>query len=93
MRHYRIAFRLASLILAMGLVMSSHAKSDEVYDVSKPPQSSPKKTVKEQLADGKIVKMRKETVDRRIAYGGGMREGREEVADRGRARRQTVVAS
>jgi len=68
MRHYRIAFRLVLLILAMGLATSSYAKSDEIYDVSKLPKAV-QKTVREQVGDGKIVKMRKETVDRRIAYG------------------------
>jgi uncharacterized membrane protein YkoI len=68
MRHYRIVSRLAVLILAMGLATSSYAKSDEVFDVAKLPKAV-QKTVKEQVADGKIVKMRKETVDRRIAYG------------------------
>jgi uncharacterized membrane protein YkoI len=68
MRHYRIVSRLVTLILAAGLATSSFAKSDEVFDVSKLPKAV-QKTVKEQVADGKIVKMRKETVDRRIAYG------------------------
>jgi uncharacterized membrane protein YkoI len=68
MRHYRIASRLATVILAVGLATSSYAKSDEVFDVAKLPKAV-QKTVKEQVADGKIVKMRKETVDRRIAYG------------------------
>jgi len=68
MRHYRIISRLATLVLAAGVATSSHAKSDEVYDVSKLPKAV-QKTVKEQVGDGKIVKMRKETVDRRIAYG------------------------
>ncbi|HXI84679.1 MAG TPA: hypothetical protein VNL17_11395 [Verrucomicrobiae bacterium] len=68
MHQYRIVFRLAPFILAMGLVTSSHAKSDEVFDVTKLPKAV-QKTVKEQVGDGKIVKMRKETVDRRIAYG------------------------
>jgi len=68
MRHYRIAFRLATLVLATGLATSSHAKSDEVSDVSKLPKAV-QKTVKEQVADSKIVKLRKDTVDRRIAYG------------------------
>src|ERR1017187_1061010 len=68
MRHYRIVSRLVTLLLATGLATSSLAKSDEVSDVSKFPKAV-QKTVKEQVADGKIVKMRKETVDRRIAYG------------------------
>jgi uncharacterized membrane protein YkoI len=68
MRHYRIVSRLVPLILAVGLATSSYAKSDEVFEVSKLPKAV-QKTVKEQVADGKIVKMRKETVDRRIAYG------------------------
>src|SRR5260221_14002909 len=68
MRHYRTVFKLAPLIVAMGVATSSHAKSDEVYDVAKLPKAV-QKTVKEQVGDGKIVKMRKETVDRRIAYG------------------------
>ena len=68
MHPYRITLRLATLILGLGLATSSHAKSDEVFDVSKLPKAV-QKTVKEQVADGKIVKMRKETVDRRVAYG------------------------
>ena len=68
MRDYRIAARLATVILATGLATSSYATSDEIYDVSKLPKPV-QKTVKEQVADGKILKMRKETVDRHIAYG------------------------
>src|ERR1039457_6739037 len=68
MRDHCIASRLATVILAAGLATSSYAKSDEVFDVSKLPKAV-QKTVKEQVADGKIVKMQKETVDRRIAYG------------------------
>src|ERR1035441_4085221 len=68
MRYYHIISRLVTLILAAGLATSSFAKSDEIFDVSKLPKAV-QKTVKEQAADGKIVKMRKETVDRRIAYG------------------------
>jgi uncharacterized membrane protein YkoI len=68
MRPYRITSRLAPLILVVGLATGSHAKSDEVFDVSKLPKVV-QKTVKEQVADGKIVKMRKENAGGRIAYG------------------------
>jgi uncharacterized membrane protein YkoI len=64
----RIPSRLVTVILAAGLATNCYAKSDEVFDVSKLPKAV-QKTVKEQVADGKIVKMQKETVDRRIAYG------------------------
>jgi uncharacterized membrane protein YkoI len=68
MRPYRTTLRLATLILAVGLATSSHAKSDEVSDVSKLPKAV-QKTVKEQVADGKIVKIQKENTDGKIAYG------------------------
>jgi uncharacterized membrane protein YkoI len=68
MRPYLTALRSIALILAAGLATTSHAKSDEISDISKLPKAV-QKTVKEQVADGKIVKMQKETVDRRIAYG------------------------
>jgi uncharacterized membrane protein YkoI len=68
MHPHRIAVRLATLILVAGLATSSHAKSDEISDVSKLPKVV-QKTVKEQVADGKILKIQKETVDRRVAYG------------------------
>ncbi len=68
MRLYRIVPGLVALVLALGLATSSHAKSDEIADVSKLPRAV-QKTVKEQVADGKILKIQKETVDRRIAYG------------------------
>ena len=44
------------------------AKSDEISDVSKLPKAV-QKTVKEQVADGKIVKIQKENTDGKIAYG------------------------
>ena len=68
MRPHRITVRFATLILAVRLASSSHAKSDEVFDVSKLPKAV-QKTVKEQVADGKIARMRKETVEGGIAYG------------------------
>lgn len=76
MRSYRRIPRLATLILAVGLATSSHAKSDEVSDISKLPKAV-QKTVKEQMADGKIVKIQKETVDRRITYGVTCAKGEE----------------
>ena len=68
MRPYRTTLRLATLILVLGLATSSHAKSDEVFDVSKLPKGV-QKTVKEQVADGRIVRMRKENAEGKIAYG------------------------
>jgi uncharacterized membrane protein YkoI len=68
MRPYRVTLRFAALILAVGLATNSHAKSDEIFDVSKLPKAV-QKTVKEQVADGKIVRMRKENTGGRIAYG------------------------
>ena len=68
MRPHHVTLRFAALILAVGLTTSSHAKSDDVFDVSKLPKAV-QKTVKEQVADGKIVRMRKETVVGGIAYG------------------------
>jgi uncharacterized membrane protein YkoI len=56
------------VVLVLGLATSSHAKSDEIFDIAKLPKAV-QKTVKEQAADGKIVKMQKETVDRHVAYG------------------------
>jgi uncharacterized membrane protein YkoI len=67
MRPYRITLCLTTLILGLGLLMNSHATSDEVFDVTKLPKAV-QKTVKEQTAEGKILKMRKETVDRQVAY-------------------------
>ncbi len=60
--------KFAVLIVALGLATSLRAKTDEVFDVSKLPKVV-QKTVKEQVADGKIVRMRKETVEGGIAYG------------------------
>ena len=74
MRLYCIVPGLVALILALGLATSSHAKSDEISDVSKLPRAV-QKTVKEQVADGKILKIQKETVDRRIAYGAECAKG------------------
>jgi uncharacterized membrane protein YkoI len=68
MRPHRITLWFAALIVALGLATSSRAKSDEVADISKFPKAV-QKTVKEQVADGKIVKMRKENAEGRIAYG------------------------
>jgi uncharacterized membrane protein YkoI len=65
---HRLTRRLATLVLVLGLATSSRARSDEIFDVSKLPKAV-QKTVKEQVADGKVLKMRKETVDRRVAYG------------------------
>jgi uncharacterized membrane protein YkoI len=63
-----IMVRFAALIVALALATSSNAKTDEMSDVSKLPKAV-QKTVKEQVADGKIMKMRKETVEGGIAYG------------------------
>src|ERR1700733_8755595 len=68
MRRNRIVFQLAAVILVAALTAGSYGKTEEVSDVSKLPRAV-QKTVKEQVADGKIVKIQKETVDRRVAYG------------------------
>src|ERR1017187_10435169 len=68
MRPYRITLWSTVLIVGLGLLTNSHANSDEVFDINKFPKAV-QKTVKEQVADGKILKMRKETVDRGVAYG------------------------
>jgi uncharacterized membrane protein YkoI len=68
MRPYRNTLHFAALIVVLGLATSSHAKSDEVFDVSKLPKAV-QKTIKEQVADGKIVRMRKENAQGQIAYG------------------------
>ena len=68
MRRNRIVFQLAALILVAALTAGSYGKTEEVADVSKLPRAV-QKTVKEQVGDGKIVKIQKETVDRRVAYG------------------------
>jgi uncharacterized membrane protein YkoI len=68
MLFHHITPRLAALILVAGLATICHATNDEVSDVSKLPKAV-QKTVKEQLADGKIMKIQKETVDRRVTYG------------------------
>ncbi len=68
MRPSRITLWSTALILGLGLSMNSHARNDEVFDINKLPKAV-QKTVKEQVADGKILRMRKETVDRQVAYG------------------------
>ena len=68
LRRDSIPFRLAALILVAGLATTSLAKIEEIPDASKLPQAV-QKTVKEQVADGKIVRIRKETVDGKVAYG------------------------
>ncbi len=68
MRLHRMMLPFAALLVALGLVTNSRAKSDEVFDVTKLPKAV-QKTVKEQVADGKIVRMRIERAGGKIAYG------------------------
>jgi uncharacterized membrane protein YkoI len=87
MRFPRTTLRLATLILVAGVATICHAKSDEVSDVSKLPRAV-QKTVREQVADGKIVKIQKENTDGKIVYGVACAKGEKkwqvEVAPDGR---------